>query len=536
MKDIKLRSYQIEAIDAIQAALSRGQKYMAIEMPPGFGKSLVFAKTVEILSESNLERILVVTGSLMIKEKILKDLSTNYSGFIHTKSESVLVENVQRLINNYAMQPVDFDVIIFYDTIVTDKVYKVLSCDEKTVILFSTFGNQLSSEKRNNKLFDENKTVFSYSFQRGIDEGYITPAMDVRAFGPAVEVFSKQLLEEFGYVQSNIHSDSKDCGWDLVVEKDIQKIWVECKSYKSQVVSPSAASSLLNTIVWKRIQQKIPKEELILLIVFSQIPSFQKDVIYNRHRIIVWDIENLVFYSKNNPTLLKLLSQITYFPIDHIEGKRFDVLEPAELSLSSVKEDLTKEEIVQEAKREQSETEELIQSLKDCEAGRETFVKYEDICEKIIRKLFETNYFNRLIRQHKSNDKHFRMDMLGALKINQKNEEGMHPLWQMLVQHYNSHFVVFEFKNYFEEIDQNLIYITEKYLFNAALRNVAIIISHKGFSESAQFAAEGCLKEHGKLILDITNEDLIKMLKSPSDNAADYLLTKLEDFLMGISK
>ena len=86
-----------------------------------------------------------------------------------------------------------------------------------------------------------------------------------------------------------------------------------------------------------------------------------------------------------------------------------------------------------------------------------------------------------------------------------------------------------------KEIDQNLIYITEKYLFDAALRNVAIIISRKGFSKSAKFAAEGCLKEHGKLILDVTDKDLIEMLKH-SDEATEYLLTKLEEFLMGISK
>ena len=106
----------------------------------------------------------------------------------------------------------------------------------------------------------------------------------------------------------------------------------------------------------------------------------------------------------------------------------------------------------------------------------------------------------------------------------------------MLVQHYNSHFVVFEFKNYSEQIDQNLIYITEKYLFNAALRNVVFIISREGFSSNAKFAAEGCLKENGKLIIDVTKKDLAKMLELQSDKAADYLLDKLEDFLMGISK
>ena len=128
------------------------------------------------------------------------------------------------------------------------------------------------------------------------------------------------------------------------------------------------------------------------------------------------------------------------------------------------------------------------------------------------------------------------MDLIGSLKVNQNKEERLHPLWQLIVQHYNSHFVVFEFKNYTKRIDQNLIYITEKYLYDSALRNVAIIVSRKGFSESARFAAEGCLKEHGKLVLGIKDEDLIEMLRLKSDKAADYLLEKLEGFLMGISK
>lgn len=42
--------------------------------------------------------------------------------------------------------------------------------------------------------------------------------------------------------------------------------------------------------------------------------------------------------------------------------------------------------------------------------------------------------------------------------------------------------------------------------------------------------------EHGKLILSIDNNDLIEMLKLKSDKAADYILDKLESFLMEISK
>ena len=267
------------------------------------------------------------------------------------------------------------------------------------------------------------------------------------------------------------------------------------------------------------------------MIILSRIPSFQKDEVFKRYKIVVWDIENLVFYSKNSPALLKQLSQITYYPIDYIEGRSSEEAELAGLSFAS-----TANEITSEAEKEIALTSDLIQRLKDCKSGKKYSGNYEDICEEIIRTLFETNYFNRLTKQHKTKDEHFRMDLIGSLKINQSNEESMHPLWQMLVQHYNSHFVVFEFKNYSKAIDQNLIYITEKYLFDAALRNVAFIISRKGFSESAKFAAEGCLKEHGKLIIDVTEEDLVKMLEAKSDEAADYLLSKLEEFLMGISK
>lgn len=355
--------------------------------------------------------------------------------------------------------------------------------------------------------------------------------MDARVLEPAIESFSRQLLEQFGYHQIDSCLRMQDQGWDIVACRGEQKLWVQYKVYKSQAVSPSTANSLLKTILMQKIKQDIPQEDVVLLIVLSRIPSFQKDEIYKRYRIIVLDIDNLVFYSKSNPPLLKQLSQITYFPIDYIKGSPSKETEGGGALFAAAK-----GEFIYKEEKEVTETSNLIQKLKDCKSGKECSSDYENICEEIIRTLFEANYFNRLTRQHKTKDEHFRMDLIGSLKINQSNEDSMHPLWQMLVRHYNSHFVIFEFKNYSKEIDQNLIYITEKYLFDAALRNVAFIISRKGFSKSAKFAAESCLKEHGKLILDVTEEDLVKMLEAESDEAADFLLAKLEEFLMGISK
>ena len=530
MEEIQLRPYQIKAITAIQAAFARGQRRMIVEMSPGSGKGIILIKTIEYLQKLKNANILIVTNALAIKEQLKHRLFTTCNDVIDVNKISIETEH--KLLKDTNKQTTEFGIIIFYDAIPSIKIYNALLCEEKTVIVFTTIGNEIShNNKSQRKQFESSEIVFSYTFEEAINDGYMTPAMDARALEPAIEVFSKQLLAQFGCVQVDGISYEKDQRWDLILQKGNQKLLVECKSYKSQVVSPFAANELLKAIVMKRMKQNISRDEVILLIVLSSIPNFQKDDIFRRYRVVVWDIENLVFYSKNNPALLKRLSQITYFPIDHIEGKS-----SAEAELIKLDFIPTQDKHLEDAEKEDNKTALLIKRLSNCTAGRENSREYEEICEDIIRHLFEANYFNRLTSQHKTNDEHFRMDLIGALKTTQNNDESMHPLWQMLVQHYNSHFVVFEFKNYTDKIDQNLIYITEKYLFDAALRNVAIIISRKGFSKSAKFAAEGCLKEHGKLILDITNEDLAKMLELRSDQAADYLLDKLEEFLMGISK
>ena len=525
MKEIHLRQYQVNAVDAVQKALDSGQRHMIVEMPTGCGKTLVLANLVEKMNRQKRGKILVITDRVLIKEQVEKLLFYDYEGLGLHAGESIKVENVQKLTRNLDTHVNEYPIWIFYDVTNIDRICERLACKEKTIIVFSN--NYILRSHKNSKACD---IVFSYTYEDAVRDGILTPAMDTNAFEPTVEVFGKQLLEQFGYVSIDSASLEQKQKWDLIVNKDDQRIWVEYKTYKSQVVSPSAAMSLLKTIVMKKVKQDIPQGDIVLLLVFSKIPTFQKDEIYRRYQIIVWDIKNLVFYSKDNPILLKLLSQITYFPIDYVEGQPSEEAENVKLTLINIA-----DKIACEAD-EDYETNALIERLQVCKSGKKYSGEYESVCEEILRFLFEANYFNRLTRQHKTKDEHFRMDLIGSLKINQNKEESMHPLWQLLVQHYNSHFVVFEFKNYAKEIDQNLIYITEKYLYDSALRNVAVIISRKGFSKSAKFAAEGCLKEHGKLVLDIRDEDLIEMLRLKSDKAADYLLGKLEEFLMGVSK
>lgn len=519
MKEIMLREYQINAVNSIEQALKQGRKRIAIEMPVGCGNNVILLKLLEILPEFNKGKNLVVTHTLEAKKYIQQSLLKN-----NNDSDQTVVETQQKLIKLSEKDTIEYQFVIFYDVVITKSLSQIFYNKDTTIIAFLK-DNAIGMQE----CFTSEDVVFSYSYKQAVDEGYITPAMDPNAFEPAVEAFSKQLLKQFGYTQVDCDKNIQDSGWDLVVKNNDQTLLVECKAYKSQVVSPFAADSMLKSIVLRKTKQNLQQNDLVLLIVLSSIPSFRKKEIYERFGTIIWDIQNLVFYSKQDPDLIKQLSQITYFPIDYIEGQPSEEAETVGLRYVGVE-----DKIFSEAEKETDEVKELIQQLGECKPGKKYSSEYENICEKILSNLF-ASYFNRLTNQHKTSDEHFRMDMIGSLKISQKNEESMHPLWKMLVQHYNSHFVVFEFKNYSKEIDQNLIYITEKYLFDAALRNVAIIISRKGFSKSAKFAAEGCLKEHGKLILDITDKDLVQMLEH-SDEAADHFLMKLEEFLMGISK
>ena len=70
------------------------------------------------------------------------------------------------------------------------------------------------------------------------------------------------------------------------------------------------------------------------------------------------------------------------------------------------------------------------------------------------------------------------------------------------------------------------------------MRSVAIIISCKGASLNAEKAIRGTLRENGKLILSISNEDMIKMMDMKLNNElpSDYLYSKFDELMIDLEK
>lgn len=110
--------------------------------------------------------------------------------------------------------------------------------------------------------------------------------------------------------------------------------------------------------------------------------------------------------------------------------------------------------------------------------------------------------------------------------------------WAELSHDCNTRFVIFEFKNYDQKIKQGEIYTTEKYLFVRALRNVAFIIARSGYEKNALSASLGTLRESGKIIILLTEEDLFEMLRKKDENLepTELLRSKLDELFITLPK
>jgi hypothetical protein len=88
-------------------------------------------------------------------------------------------------------------------------------------------------------------------------------------------------------------------------------------------------------------------------------------------------------------------------------------------------------------------------------------------------------------------------------------------------------------QNYRDPITADQLYSTERYLFSGALRTVCFLISRKGADEGCRRAAQGAPRDSGKLVLLLSNSDLVEMLRlSAEENGPSaYLDEKIWQFI-----
>jgi hypothetical protein len=173
----------------------------------------------------------------------------------------------------------------------------------------------------------------------------------------------------------------------------------------------------------------------------------------------------------------------------------------------------------------------IVKRLEALDPGRLDAAKFEKACEDSLKLMFGTEFAGWRPQNEVDGGFH-RMDVIARLVPTEN------PFWSTLASDFRTRYVIFEFKNYTDAISQDQIYTTEKYLFTAALRSVAIIVARNGVSESARKASRGSLREQGKLILCISMEQLCGMLlkRDGGGDPTDLLYEEQDELLMTIAR
>lgn len=298
-------------------------------------------------------------------------------------------------------------------------------------------------------------------------------------------------------------------GFDIAISKGDDRYYFETKYYSSHFS--------LNTKI-KTACEQLAKQNLdgtAILVVTNIVPEAIKEQYISRYNVEIWDVKNLLWLFADHDDLKNELIALLNFSVDGI-----DPIAPSTIiSVANI----------QEPEKEQSLKERLLQIA----PGTEHFPEYESVCVDILKYVLG-QYLTLWRVQEKSNDGLYRFDLCCKIK-NDVN----HDFFDTIRNYFNTKYIVFEFKNYSKKITQKEIYTTEKYLYEKALRKVAVIISRNGADDHALQAARGCLRETGKLILCLSDNSLMQMIDIKENGEqipADFLEEMLDNILLHLEK
>lgn len=342
----------------------------------------------------------------------------------------------------------------------------------------------------------------------------------VYEYGFLAERIVLEIFRDNGFVvKREIYPNN--IGFDFWAEKNGIKYAIEVKAYRklngNRIPVRNTAIRFSNAFAHGGFDPNVVPVIVVVGCVEQdgdERPFFDELRIFNSNIKLI-DISNLLYMVETNEPLRKKLISLLPFSIDGVDPVRPD-LEVAPIVL--------KEAIDKWAA--------YICRIKGWVPSKEENAEYENVCSKILEELFADD-LTRWKKQQPSNDGLYRFDAIAKIKHGNKKE-----FWEMLERYFNSKYIIFEYKNYSKEITQAQVYTTVKYLYAKALRSVAILLSTNGADKHADIAIRGILREEGKLIVALSNADLVTMLemKQRDEDPADFLSERLDTLLIDLEK
>lgn len=177
------------------------------------------------------------------------------------------------------------------------------------------------------------------------------------------------------------------------------------------------------------------------------------------------------------------------------------------------------------------ELQDLVRKLEaHIETNQLTAAEYEHLCMSVFKHLFDPHLYG-FEAQAETSDGGNRYDFICRIASG-------NPFWDGLRQDFRTKAILFECKNYEKQIGPDQVYSTERYLFVGALRTVCLLVSRLGPNPGAIRAAQGAMRESGKLVILLSNGDLIEMLKLKGQNGGpeEFLDKRIWDFVISLPR
>lgn len=336
------------------------------------------------------------------------------------------------------------------------------------------------------------------------------------------DILSENGYSIYGYNSVHKVENRERFEVDFFAKDQLKDFIVEVKFYRSErenIPLITRAASMLF-----RKSQYLNKSDKLLIVSCIVHPAI-KEWIEGIYKVTIYDRYDLLRLAIANA---KLASQLNEFfepskddlNIDNISKTK---LEPNKFDLEKI---LRNNE--QYSLQLKTESERLKNELREIPCGEG--IPYEETCTKILKFIFESQ-LSGWHSQLTTFDSLCRYDLVCRVKSDTD-------MWSFVTNEMKSRYIVFEFKNYSDAITQQQILTTEKYLSPKSFRSVAFIISRNEVSKSAETMCQGAMREHGKLIINLCDEDLVAMMdqKVNSLEPSDYLFNLVDKFLLGLTR
>ncbi|NIQ81859.1 MAG: hypothetical protein GTN93_28035 [Anaerolineae bacterium] len=327
----------------------------------------------------------------------------------------------------------------------------------------------------------------------------------------------RRILEANSFRLQN-HFPRGDAGFDFVGRVADEDWAIEVKYYRTARAQPTLIESAAARVVNDGKGAQLRKGMLVISCI---LPLSMRPALERKFGITILDRGDLRNWATADPSLVDELDAI-------VESRQGLSINAQETRADPLSKTMSLEGVA--SPPQESRGAQLCDELDRVKRGKEAWAAYEGLCTRILEYLFP-NDLHGWHKQKRTDDGLNRFDFVCRVRPTTD-------FWNFLIEHLDSRYVLFEFKNYTGKIKQGQILTTEKYLLERGLRKVALVFTRGGAEKDAMKMTQGAMREHGKLMLVLDDAQICKMLnmKDRGEDPSDLLFDLTDDFLLSLPR